>query len=257
MTHRGDVPNEFAAQCQQTIAALRADNARLKADNETWRQEATDQRALRPKEGDGVITSIDGLEMLLFERRQLRAQVAALQSDATARAEASLHRQVRAFHAKFGHPVATTPAVPDVAQVKFRLKLITEEFFELLDACGIDPSSARGDGDGDEYDTDAKSVVCAAIDEFWSTNDVDLPEFVDALGDLSYVIEGTAAAVGVHMPPIMNAIHAANFSKDPTYVAAKDDHHRSPDPTAKPTKPSDWKPPPIAALLGAQGWRKP
>lgn len=151
------------------------------------------------------------------------------------------HHDVRAFHRRFGHAVAEKPAVPDDETMRFRLKLIAEEFLETLDACGVDVATLNVD-----------NLLRHSIES--SGLKVDLPALVDALGDLDYVIEGTRAVCGVDGAPIHNAIHLANMAKDPVYVATKDEYHRQPDPKAKPTKPDDWTPPDIDVELRRQGW---
>lgn len=164
------------------------------------------------------------------------------------------HHDVRAFHRRFGHDVREVPAVPNEETMRFRLKLIAEEFLEALDACGI----REGNIEAILRETIANAPI-----------DVDLPALIDALGDLDYVVEGTRAVCGVDGSPIHNAIHHANMTKDPVYVSIKDAYHKAtaedaraavptigkPDPTAKPTKPAGWSPPDIAAELRRQGWR--
>lgn len=138
----------------------------------------------------------------------------------------NMRSQVAEFHLKFGHPVATTPHVPDAAAVRFRLALIAEEFVELLEA-------AHGG---------RLSIVRYALENTCRTLplNVDLPAFVDALGDLDYVIEGTRLVFGVDGDPIAAEIHRANMNK-----VANGTH--------KPTKPIDWSPPDIEGELIKQG----
>lgn len=166
----------------------------------------------------------------------------------------NLHRDVREFHEKFGHPVRTTPRVPTEEEMRFRLKLIAEEFVELLLAAGYEPNTLRCPKTGNEiFVGDLNEALRHAIEQGPSL-EMDLPAFVDAQGDLDYVNEGTRAVIGYNGAPIHNAIHYANMQKDPVYVAAKDDHHRTPDPKAKPTKPEGWSPPDIEQELIEQGW---
>lgn len=190
---------------------------------------------------------------------QSRERVDELLREATRREEASLARRVRAFHLRFGHPVRWTPAVPSEAEVRFRLALITEEYFELCAAV---------------FDLE---TACTAMHLFQDVLRsapvrVDLPAAVDALADLDYVVEGTRAVLGVNGSPVAEAVHAANMAKDPVYVAHKDAYvggHRdepvdgasrearlfgTPDPQAKPVKPPGWAPPDVAGLLREQGW---
>ena len=216
------------------------------------------------------------LELLTSDNRTLRrqvdvlcAQARELQARLTAMEEGSRERTVRAFHARFGHPVADAPTVPSKEQVQFRLKLIAEEFFELLAACEIWPRM---------HVDDEEIVVCelikdAIVGDF--SGHVDLPEFVDAMADLDYVVEGTRVVFGVLGEQIHAAVHAANMAKEPVYIAVKDDGRElpdgvraafiakhgvspmeAPDPTAKPTKPAGWAPPAVARLLEDQGWRR-
>jgi len=165
-----------------------------------------------------------------------------------------LHQDVRAFHERFGHPVRNRPTIPTAEEMRFRLKLITEEFLELLDAA-----------------TDVTTTVNLEL-EYLGENlrgfvdrariKVDLPELVDAMGDLDYVVEGTRVVCGVDGAPVHAEIQHANMAKDPVYVKAKDGYHTGnaeeqserPNPATKPTKPPGWKPPDIHAELRRQGW---
>ncbi|MDQ2668624.1 MAG: hypothetical protein M3Z05_21900 [Gemmatimonadota bacterium] len=186
---------------------------------------------------------------LTDELRKAQAQITTLQAEATARQEATLYRTVRYFHQRFGHPVEHTPKVPDGAQLRFRLKLVAEEFFEFLAACEIWPTT-RIDG----QELTAAELVRNAIDcDFVDPGVVDLPELVDAMADLAYVVEGTSAVLGVLMAPVHALVHAANMAKLPEQVTEKDDHHRQ-GTRIKPVKPEGWKPPDIAAELRRQGW---
>lgn len=163
----------------------------------------------------------------------LDARVTELLEDATKAADRTLHRMVRAFHLKFGHAVRWTPTIPPDEEVRVRMRLIAEEFFEAMEACGF---AGRY---GNVLD-DARKNISDAITEL--DVKVDLPEFIDALGDLAYVIEGGTAVCGVVMQPVMEEIQRANMSKEPN------------GPLGKPTKPEGWTPPDIARVLLDQGW---
>jgi len=138
-----------------------------------------------------------------------------------------LRWQVRAFHEKFGHPVADTPRELDSERMRQRLRLITEEYFELLEACGLGPHTSE--------------VAIKDVLEYVSIS-VDVPDLVDALGDLDYVIEGTRVEMGIDGDPIAREIHRANMAKELVPFAHK------------PKKPDGWKPPDIVRLLRKQGW---
>lgn len=170
---------------------------------------------------------------------RLLAQVTELQTALNDRVMAAPHRRVAAFHAMIGAPVNHTPAVPPDDRVRLRLRLIAEEFFELLDA-------VVGSWHGDEWSTsNARELVFRVIDEGFM--DVDLPAFVDALADIDYVVEGTRLEFGVHGPPIAALVHEANMAK----VGGPVDAH------GKHGKPPGWKPPDIAGELRRQGWADP
>jgi predicted HAD superfamily Cof-like phosphohydrolase len=124
-----------------------------------------------------------------------------------------LHHQVLAFHRRFGQSIGETPHVPDEKTVRFRLSLIAEEFFELLGAASPGAPTLR------------QSVFQALIEK--APINVDLPALIDALADLDYVIEGFRITLGVNGTPIAEAVHESNMAKLPSYVAAKDAHHRN------------------------------
>lgn len=140
-----------------------------------------------------------------------------------------LHDQVLEFHRKFGQPVVEKCAVPDDATVRLRLRLIAEEFFELLEAAGVAP----------DQDQEVSDAICIARLR------VNLPAFVDALADLDYVIEGARIAFGVDGDPIADEVHRANMAKE--NGPKRDD--------GKILKPPGWTPPDIEGELVKQGWR--
>lgn len=154
-------------------------------------------------------------------------------------AESKLRSQVRAFHEAFGVPVLDRPRVPSEERVRLRLRLVAEEFFELLTAAN---------------DRTAHEWVNAAIrNARWAVDDaiggidaagINLPEFTDALGDLDYVIEGTRLEFGIDGGPIADEIQRSNMAKVGGPVL----------PGGKIGKPADWTPPDIAGELKKQGW---
>lgn len=144
------------------------------------------------------------LAALLRERDALRAQVTALQEDATRRLEESLPRRVRAFHAKFGHPNRTTPTIPSDEEVRFRMRLILEEAVEFLDAC-LDHEKNEGSS-GARW----RAFIASAVIK------LDLPAAYDALIDLAYVIEGTHASFGTEAKPGLDEVQRAKWRRTPT-----------------------------------------
>lgn len=147
----------------------------------------------------------------------------------------SICNQVTAFHTAIGQPILPKPQVPSDDRVRLRLRLIAEEFFELLDACGITNVPSR-----------PQETVWESVDRAITISHLspDLPEVADALGDLDYVIEGTRLEFGINGAPIADAIHASNMAKTDGPIS----------PTGKKLKPPGWTPPDIAGELRKQGW---
>lgn len=139
-----------------------------------------------------------------------------------------LRDQVKEFHDAFGVPCADKPCVPDDATVTLRLKLIAEEFCELLEACGCNTVTLKDD---------LKDFIELREDG------LDLEDFADACGDLDYVVEGARLAFGIDGEPIADAIHAANMAKLGGPI--REDGKR--------LKPLGWAPPDIRAELVKQG----
>jgi predicted HAD superfamily Cof-like phosphohydrolase len=149
-----------------------------------------------------------------------------------------LRAQVLEFHRAFSHPVAERPTIPANDRVRFRLTLIAEEFFELLEACGIVPELDEGG--------DVGGLVASVIEHAKPV--VDLAKFADACGDLDYVVEGARIEFGIDGAPVASAIHAANMAKlgpDGKPIRRAD---------GKSLKPEGWTPPDIAGELRKQGW---
>lgn len=98
--------------------------------------------------------------------------------------------KVKEFHRAFGVPGSEKPTEPTETLMDLRAKLISEEFTEFLDAHYF---SEYGDPDS----------------EFKP----DLIEIADAIGDMLYVIYGTADQYGLDADAIFEAIHVSNMSK--------------------------------------------
>jgi predicted HAD superfamily Cof-like phosphohydrolase len=168
--------------------------------------------------------------------RLLNDNLTAVQTRCTALLEESrslrrerLRDMVAEFHARFDFVDRETPGVPDEATVRFRLRLMAEEFFETIEAAVlIDPVA---------LDITRNAIVRSPVH-------VDLPAFADGLTDLLYVIVGTLLAFGIDGGPIARLVHEANCKKGPAGVSGK------------PTKPDGWKPPDVEGELVRQGWRR-
>jgi predicted HAD superfamily Cof-like phosphohydrolase len=118
-------------------------------------------------------------------------------------------RMVRDFHERFGVPRSDSPAWPGEAAHRLRVNLIEEELAELRNA-------------GEAHD---------------------LVEIADALGDLLYVVYGTAVTYGIDLEPVFSEIHRSNMSKDPECGPRCD---------GKVLKGSRYSPPRVAEVLERQ-----
>jgi len=83
------------------------------------------------------------------------------------------------FHKLFRCTVNDVPTVPSLADKQCRVRLIAEELQELSDAF----------------------------------THSDVVEIADALGDLLYVVLGTAVCCGIDIGPVFAEIHRSNMSK--------------------------------------------
>lgn len=100
-------------------------------------------------------------------------------------------KMVYDFHVACGHHIENTPRVPDDEAIEnLRFKLFIEEFKELSLAM------------------DRGSIL----------------EVADALGDLMYVLYGTAISYGLDMEPLFAEIHRSNMTK---VNAGKDENGKS------------------------------
>lgn len=186
---------------------------------------------------DMRINEVDLLRVMA-ENEHLRKQRDELQAKLTAWQTESLPRRVRAFMDAIGQEVKHRPEVPETKVLKLRLRLIAEEFFELLAAVGVTPGHLMGDDR-----LVLNEHIMLIIDSLKPT--VDLPELADALSDLRVVIVGTDAAFGINGDAVDKLVMTANEKK----LDGVDDKH------GKRQKPPGWAPPDISAELRRQGWR--
>lgn len=130
-----------------------------------------------------------------------------------------IQQMVREFHEKFDVIVNDRPTELDAATMYLRLSLIGEEVQELemdgFDMLSIPPKP-------------------------------DLVQIADALGDILYVVYGTAVSCGIDMEPIVAEIHRSNMSKmqaDGTIIRRED---------GKIIKPDTYSPADIKSIIEAQ-----
>ena len=85
-------------------------------------------------------------------------------------------KSVLEFHEKFGATINCKPCLPSPEDRELRVKLIMEELVELKDAANI-------------------------------------VQVADALGDLLYVVLGSAVCYGIDLEPVFAEIHRSNMTK--------------------------------------------
>jgi len=91
----------------------------------------------------------------------------------------SMFTDVRAFQRAFGQRVGEKPELPDKNERKLRMKLLAEEYTELVMA----------------------------------ENNDDLIEIADALADIIYIACGTAVSYGIPLDDVFEEVHASNMAK--------------------------------------------
>jgi predicted HAD superfamily Cof-like phosphohydrolase len=170
---------------------------------------------------------------LVTENRALKAEAAQRRGFIMATSQQDRRGDVMQFFGIAGQEIGSAPHVPSETIIRFRLRLIAEEFLELLDASLC---STVLDHVG--------ATIINAIDT--APVSVDMPAFADATIDLDYVVEGARVAFGIDGGPLWDLVHAANMAKmgcpkDPV--------------TSKQLKPPGWKPPDIEGELRRQASR--
>lgn len=145
----------------------------------------------------------------------------------------TLREQVLEFHREFGQPIVDNPSLPSDERLRLRLRLISEEYGELLEAAGADPRMLR-----------LLKFLIAEIVSSARSVEANLPELADAMADLDYVVEGTRIEFGIDGAPIAAEVHRANIAKLGGEKRAD----------GKIMKPAGWTAPDIEGELRKQGW---
>ena len=143
-----------------------------------------------------------------------------------------LHHQVREFHSYFGKPGHYVPRMPDHDRLTLRLRLIAEEFCEVLEAAGCEDSDLL------------LHCINSFIDERSRVDDSALAKLAHEASDLDYVVEGLRYECGFDGEPVTDEIHRANMSKVGSEVR----------PDGKILKGPNYRPPDVATVLRKQGW---
>jgi predicted HAD superfamily Cof-like phosphohydrolase len=124
-------------------------------------------------------------------------------------------KMVLEFHKKFSHYTQNIPAFPPKEIREFRIDLIKEEVNELVDGIYA-------------YQHGISEIEC-------------LTEVADALGDILYVVYGTALAFGLDIEPIFEEIHRTNMLK--SFNKSK---------AGKSIKGPEWQEPQLESIIESQ-----
>lgn len=124
--------------------------------------------------------------------------------------------KVQLFMERVGEPTPERPELGDLAEGQRRYAFIKEELEEYLEALLTD----------------------------------DLVKIADALGDLEYVILGTAVHHGIQLEPIFNEVHRSNMTKTPEAVKTVRAHVTGE--CKRVVKGPGYEPPRLAELLMLQ-----
>jgi predicted HAD superfamily Cof-like phosphohydrolase len=142
-----------------------------------------------------------------------------------------LRSNVREFHrVVVGGELPTSLGVPAESIARRRMRLIAEEFFEVLRSV---------------FGPEATLAVCEEkIEEVIKSHPlhVNLAAFAQELADLEYVCEGAFLGFGIDSRPVHTEIQRANMAKKGGPMR----------PDGKRLKPPGWTPPDIQSILNRQ-----
>lgn len=131
----------------------------------------------------------------------------------------SSQKQVAEFHHHFNVPIGEVPTAIPEDRARLRVRLIAEELQEYADAAGL-------------------AVRIEVLEDESRRGLADVVEIADALGDLRYVVEGSALEHGIDLEPITREIHRSNMTKT-----------GAPDAGGKITKGEGYQPPILGPWL--------
>lgn len=147
----------------------------------------------------------------------------------------SIRQQVREFMLAADQNVHDQPGRPPDNIIQMRLRLITEEVMELLDACYLEC---------DNGELLALKSHLESLFECKPYQDLDLALIADCLADTAYVVEGANQSFGFNSTRVGAEVHAANMRKFSEGSWKRSD--------GKHMKPPNWAGPDIASTLESQ-----
>jgi predicted HAD superfamily Cof-like phosphohydrolase len=135
---------------------------------------------------------------------------------------------VREFHERMGCDVADEPTMLTPQQARLRLALMIEEVGEYAAAMGSDGLTVSR----------LRNTIGWLQDDAFN-GPTDLVAAADGLGDIRYVVDGTAVAMGIPIEAVVEEIHRSNMTKTPGLTRAD----------GKVLKGPAYQPPRIAEIL--------
>jgi predicted HAD superfamily Cof-like phosphohydrolase len=179
-------------------------------------------------------------EAAVFELTQSRQLQEKLSEEVKLRRQSDRHQMVREQFVVFGQDRPEQPAVPSDDQVRFRARLITEEYVELLESLFC-PFGVRG-FDSVKFWDQLRFSLNGLVS--YARINVDLAEALDACVDLQVVTEGLFVQFGFDSRPFWRLVHEANMAKASGPFR----------PDGKRLKPEGWQPPDIVGEIRRQGF---
>jgi predicted HAD superfamily Cof-like phosphohydrolase len=147
-----------------------------------------------------------------------------------------MHRvmeQLHDFHRAMGQTIGS-PVEPDcTVDLALRVRLIAEEFEELLVA--LEPKLKPGIVEGVKHWLDAFEL----LQEKGEAAAPDVVEVADSLADILYVTAGAGVAWGILLAFVFDEVHRSNMAKSDGPV--REDGKR--------LKPPGWTPPDVAGVI--------
>lgn len=150
--------------------------------------------------------------------------------------------QVAEFHKTAQITCPGKPIIPSDDIVRLRIRLIAEEFVELLEAT-FDQDNNDNISDIRNIETTLKAIINVGNIK------VNLKETCDACCDINYVVEGLFQYYGVNSEPFQAEVHRSNMTKFPNGVV-----NRRAD--GKIIKPASFESPKMQEELEKQGWKE-
>jgi predicted HAD superfamily Cof-like phosphohydrolase len=176
--------------------------------------------------------------------------------------------QVGEFHTSFRAPIRTELTALTVSERLLRGSLLLEETLEFFKASGLYLTIKQGEPLLVHHMEDVTDIL---VLEHIEGSIQDPVEMADGLGDINYIIHGTAHCLGINLDAVTSEIHDSNMSKldydgqpiingvTPGYEGDHEHLHLADDgfnpklPIGKVIKGPNYRKPNIAKVIGWHG----